>query len=371
MSAMALLERIIQSKSDLSSIADKVFKEERLGFEDGVALYNSADLLSIGVLANYVRQKKNGKKAYFINNYHINPTNICVGTCNFCAYAKKKNNPNAYFMDIEEVVNRSLKAKELGASEIHMVSGLHPWHDIKFYEEVLSRIKALNPSIHMQAFTAVEIDYLAAQAGLSLEEALTRLKTAGLDSMPGGGAEVFAKRVRDTICPDKIDGARWLEVHKAAHKLGLKSNCTMLYGHIETAEEKVDHLLQLRALQDETGGFMTFIPLAFHPENTKMDEFFPTTGFDDLKNLAIGRLMLDNIPHIKAFWIQIGEKIAQVSLSFGCDDLDGTVVEEQITHAAGAKTQQYFAVDRILHTIRKAGYEPVERDTVYNILKEY
>lgn len=371
MTAQALLERVMESPSDLAPIAEKVFKGERLSFEDGLSLYLSHDLLSIGVMANYVREQKNGKKTYFINNYHINPTNICTGTCNFCAFAKKKNHPSAYFMELEEVVQRSLKAKELGASEIHMVSGLHPWQDLKFYEEVLKRIKAENPTIHMQAFTAVEIDYLAKQANLSIEETLTRLKAAGLDSLPGGGAEVFAPRIRQMLCPEKISGGRWLEVHGAAHKLGLKSNCTMLYGHFETEEEKVDHLVRLRTLQDETGGFMTYIPLAFHPENTKMDEFYPTTGFDDLKNLAIGRLMLDNIPHVKAFWIQIGEKIAQVSLSFGCDDLDGTVVEERITHAAGAKTQQFFGVDRILHTIRKAGYIPVERDTVYNVLKEY
>lgn len=365
-----LLENIIDSKSNLSSIAKKVYNGERLSFDDGVALYKSNDLLSIGIMADHVRRKLHGNKTYFINNYHINPTNLCVGTCSFCAYKKESSDPLAYWMDVDEVVKRSLNAKERGASEIHMVSGLHPDHDLDFYCDVIKKIKEINPTIHMQAFTAVEIDYLADLANLSIEDTLRKLVDAGLGSMPGGGAEIFAPRVRQAICGVKVDANRWLDVHRTAHKLGMKSNSTMLYGHIETIEDRVDHMMKLRELQDETGGFMTFIPLAFHPENTQLNEFFPTTGFDDLKNLAIGRLMLDNIPHIKAFWIQISEKIAQVSLTMGVDDMDGTVVEEKITHSAGARTAQHLAYEKIIHIIRSAGFQPIERDTVYNIIRE-
>lgn len=366
-----LLENIIGGDTGLSPIARKVFNGERLSFEDGVALYNSNDLLSIGIMADFVRRKLHGKKTYFINNYHINPTNLCVGSCSFCAYKKESGDPLAYWMDIDEIVKRSLNAKERNAAEIHMVSGLHPDHDLDFYCDAIRKIKEINPTIHIQAFTAVEIDYFSELADCTIEKTLRKLVDAGLGSLPGGGAEIFAPRVRQTICGVKMDGNRWLDIHRTAHKLGLKSNCTMLYGHIETVEERVDHFVKLRELQDETGGFMTFIPLSFHPENTQMQDFFPTTGFDDLKNLAIGRLMLDNIPHIKAFWIQISEKIAQVSLTMGVDDMDGTVVEERITHAAGAKTAQHLACEKLVHLIRSAGFEPIERDTVYNIIKEY
>ncbi len=352
----------------LRALAEKVMAEERLSFSDGMALEESNDLLGLGMLANTVRERKNGNKAYYINNRHINHTNVCVNTCKFCAFSKKAGDEGAYTMPLEQVMAEAHKYDGDGFSEFHIVGGLHPDLPYSYYVDMISMLHNDFPQTHLQAFTAVEIVFLAELAGKSVSDTLLDLKNAGLGSLPGGGAEIFDKNVRKKICPEKIDATTWLDTHKAAHRLGLKSNATMLYGHIENAEQRIDHLVRLREAQDETGGFMTFIPLAFHPANTKYGNIKGTTGQMDLKMIAISRLMLDNFPHIKAFWIMIGEKTAQVSLGFGADDMDGSVVEEKITHSAGADTAQLLSVSRIERLIIEAGRQPVERDTVYNLV---
>ncbi|MBI5750050.1 MAG: aminofutalosine synthase MqnE [Nitrospinae bacterium] len=351
----------------LKKIEEKVNNNQRLSFEDGVTLFNSPDLLTIGCLANIVRERKNGDKAYFISNRHINHTNICVNRCRFCAFSKDSGEDGAYTMSVEDVLS-SAGEHNKGVSEFHIVGGLHPDLPFQYYLDMLNSLKNKYPDVHIQGFTAVEIEYLARMAGLSIKDILIRLREAGLGSLPGGGAEVFAERVRKKICPEKISGEEWLDVHKTAHQIGMRSNATMLYGHIETVEERVDHLIKLRELQDKTNGFMSFIPLAFHPKNTELDSISKTTGNLDLRVLAIARLMLDNFPHIKAFWIMVGPKLAQISLSFGVDDIDGTVVEEKITHSAGAETEQSLTKNELVRMIKEAGRIPVERDTLYNNL---
>ncbi len=357
----------------LARVAAKVHAGERLDREDGLALFRSSDLLAVGQLADEVRRRKGGDRVYFLVNRHINPTNVCENLCPLCAFGLARGKPGTYTMSLDEVEAKARASRELGISEIHMVAGLSPELDLAWYEEALRRIKVQLPQVVIQAFTAVEVDYLAALAGLSLEDTLRRLRSAGLDSLPGGGAEVFASRVRRKICPKKISGERWLQVHETAHRLGLPTNATMLYGHIETHEERVEHLLALRELQDRTGGFLTFIPLAFHPAHTRLGDDTlgrGPTGMDDLKTIAVARLLLDNFPHVKAMWIQIGLKLAQVALSFGADDLDGTVMEEQIYHAAGAATDQHTPRETLVRLIREAGRLPVERDTLYRVLAE-
>jgi aminodeoxyfutalosine synthase len=353
--------------NSLKGIKEKVIVNQRLSFDEGITLFNSNDLLGIGYLANIVRERKNGDRAYFINNRHINHTNICINRCLFCAFSKDKNEEGAYMMSVEDVLSA---AREQGrmVSEFHIVGGLHPDLPFQYYIDMLSALRREYPKVHIQGFTAVEIEYLSKIAGLSIKDTLIKLKDAGLGSLPGGGAEIFADRVRKKICPKKISGEEWLNIHRIAHKIGIRSNATMLYGHIETVEERVAHLIKLRELQDETGGFMAFIPLAFHPKNTELDTVLRTTGSMDLKMLAVSRLMLDNFPHIKAFWIMVGPKLAQISLSFGVDDIDGTVVEERITHSAGAETDQSLPKDELAGMIIEAGRVPVERDTLYNAI---
>lgn len=357
---------------DLGDIADKIAAGDRLSREDGIRLFQSHDLISIGRLADLVKQRKNGHKTYFIVNRHINHTNICVNRCKLCAFGVDADHPKAYVMNLDEIQSRAGSSAGEKISEIHVVGGLNPDLKLDYYREMLTRIKTVLPGVIIQSFTAVEVDYLANLHQLSVEEILTALKEAGLDSLPGGGAEIFAPRVRELICPNKISGERWLEVHAAAHRLGMRTNATMLYGHVETIAERVEHLLALRELQDRSGGFLTFIPLAFHPKNTGLEPVVQgnTTGFDDLKVLAIARLMLDNFDHIKAFWIMIGPKLAQVSLAFGVDDLDGTIVEERIAHDAGADTDQYMSRSTMVNLIRAAGRIPVQRDTFYNTVRE-
>jgi len=345
-----------------------VRRGERVTREEGIYLFESPDLFSIGEMAAGVCERKNGDRAYFIINRHINPTNICVNRCKFCAFSKSKGEELAYEMTMDEVVERTEEAVRQGATEIHLVGGLHPDWPFEWYLEMLREIKKIAPDMHIQGFTAVEIDYFSKISGLTLEKVLERLIDAGLGSMPGGGAEIFASEVRDRICPEKISGERWLEVMRVAHRVGLRSNATMLYGHIEGVEHRVDHLISLRELQDETGGFQAFIPLAFHPKNTEINKGY-TSGIDDLKTLAVSRIILDNFDHIKAFWIMVGEKIAQLSLLFGVDDIDGTVVEEKITHAAGAKTGEHLSVDEIVALIKQVGKVPVQRDTLYNVVR--
>ncbi len=349
----------------LLPVLEKVRRQERLSLDDGVLLYRSHDLLAIGYMANLVRERMHGNVTFFNVNRHINPTDVCVASCKLCAFGKKARDPNAYTMSLEDVWARAAQGAAEGITELHIVGGLHPELTLDWYCEMLRGLKQRFPQIHLKAFTMVEVAYLARRFRIPLEEVLRRLREAGLDSMPGGGAEIFSERVRRIICDHKIDGNEWLEVARLAHRMGIQSNCTMLYGHIETEEDRVDHLLRLRALQDETGGFVTYIPLAFHPDNTPLEHLPKTTGFADLKNIAVARLLLDNIPHIKAYWIMMTPKMAQIAQRFGADDIDGTVVEERIYHDAGATTTQGMRRAELLHLIRMAGREPVERDTQY------
>ena len=349
----------------LEAIAAKVMAGERLTFDDGVALYRSNDLLAVGWLANHVREHKNGNVCYFNINRHINPTNVCVAHCRLCAFGRDPDAPGAYTYAVEEAVERAAGGYSEAVTEFHIVGGLHPTLPFDYYLDLLRALKQRFPAVHLKAFTMVEVAYLAKIAKLSTRDTLLKLKEAGLDSHPGGGAEIFHPRVRKVICDHKISGEMWLRIARTAHELGLHSNATMLYGHIETDEERVDHLLKLRALQDETRGFSCFIPLAFHPANTALSHLPPTTGMTDLKNIAASRLLLDNFPHIKAYWIMLTPPIAQVALRFGADDLDGTVVEEKIYHDAGAQTPQSLRRSQLLQLIREAGREPVERDTLY------
>jgi aminodeoxyfutalosine synthase len=357
----------------LPRIRDKVRDGEPLTLEDGVALFEHANLLEVGTLANEVRERLHGDRTYFNRNLHINATNVCEASCRFCSFARlEEGNPGAYTMSHEQAwgkLQARLDAKD-PITEIHIVNGLHPGLAFDYYTELLAGLKRLQPSIHLKAFTAVEIFYFHKKYGLPIAEVLTRLRAAGLDSIPGGGAEIFAARVRKKICDDKCTGDEWLEVHRTAHRLGLRSNCTMLYGTIETVEERVDHMLQLRALQAETGGFQTFIPLAFHPDNNALMKLPGPTGVEDLRTYAVARLMVDNIPHLKAYWIMLGVKTAQSALWFGADDLDGTVQEEKIYHMAGAETPQAMSPNEIVRIIRNAGRTPVERDTLYNVVAE-
>ena len=352
----------------LRPIAQKVLAEERLDFDDGATLYGSNDLLALGWLAHRVRQKLHGARTYFNVNRHINPTNVCVASCKLCAFGRKPDAPGAYTMALEDAFRKAGEGWSEAVTEFHIVGGLHPDLPFDYYVDLLGGLRERFPSVHLKAFTAVEIAYYSQFTGLPIRTILERLKEAGLGSLPGGGAEIFAPAVRRVICDHKIGAHTWLKVHRTAHELGLHSNATMLYGHIESDVDRVDHLLQLRALQDETHGFQTFIPLAFHPANTELGKLVDrreTTGFMDLKNVAVARLLLDNFPHIKAYWIMMTPRVAQVALRFGADDIDGTVVEEKIYHDAGAATPQAMTRQEIIRLIRDAGLEPFERDTLY------
>jgi aminodeoxyfutalosine synthase len=350
----------------LPPLLDKVRAGDRLNFDDGLALERSSDLLGVGYLANLVRERLHGNVTYFNVNRHINPTDVCVASCKLCAFGKGVKDPTAYTMSLEEIWHKAGEGYSEAVTEFHIVGGLHPTLTVDWYCEAVRGLKQRFPKVQVKAFTMVEIAYFAKRFKLTHEEVLRKLIDAGLDSMPGGGAEIFSERVRRIICDHKIDGSDWLEIARLAHKLGLKSNCTMLYGHIENAEDRVDHLLKLRGVQDETGGFVTYIPLAFHPDNTALGHIHRTTGFLDLKSIAVARLLLDNVAHIKAYWVMMTPKIAQVAQRFGADDLDGTVVEERIYHDAGAETSQGLRRGELLRLIREAGREPVERDTAYH-----
>ncbi len=356
----------------LSPIAEKVLAGERLSREDGIALYASNDLLGIGQMADFARRRINGERVYFMVNRHINPTNICRNRCKFCAFARNADEEGAYEMTLDTVAEAAAEGAADGAYEIHIVSGLHPDWDYDFYLDMVRRTRAAVPDhVIVQAFTAVEIEHMAIISDKPTLEVLRDLQDAGLDALPGGGAEIFSDRTRMAAWDKKTKSDVWLRIHGEAHSLGIKTNCTMLYGHIETLEERVDHLIRLREQQDASGGFLAFIPLAFHPANTELEDLPATTGFDDLKTLAIARLMLDNIPHIKAFWIMVGLKIAQISTAFGVDDIDGTVVEERITHMAGATTPEALSKSDLIGMIRESGHVPVERDTLYRIVATY
>ncbi len=345
---------------------EKVLARERLSANDAMALYRTGDILAVGWLANQVRERMHGDKTYFNVNRHINPTNVCVAACRLCAFGRKKDSLGAYTMALEEAFETAASGYSEAVTEFHIVGGLHPDLPFQYFLDLVSGLKQRFPQVHLKAFTMVEVAYLAKRAKLSIAETLQRLKAAGVDSLPGGGAEIFADRVRHVICDHKIDGDQWLDTARTAHQIGLKSNATMLYGHVENDEDRVDHLLKLRALQDETGGFQTFIPLAFHPDNTVLEHLPKTSGMLDIKQIAVSRLVLDNFPHIKAYWQMLTPKIAQIALRFGADDLDGTVIEEKIYHDAGATTPQGMRRQELVRLIREAGREPVERDTLYH-----
>ncbi|HTP69966.1 MAG TPA: aminofutalosine synthase MqnE [Dongiaceae bacterium] len=350
----------------LRPIADKVLAGERLSFDDGVALYKTPDLLAVGWLANYVREKRHGNVTYYNVNRHINPTNVCVAHCKLCAFGRDPGAPGAYTYSLEQMYERAAKGIREGATEIHIVGGLHPDLPFEYFLELIRGIKQRHPQVHLKAFTMVEVHYFARIAKLTVDQVLVKMKEAGVDSCPGGGAEIFHPRVRRIICDHKVSGRMWLSMAKKAHRIGLRSNATMLYGHVETAEERVDHLVLLREAQDETHGFVAFIPLAFHPENTPLAHIPKPTGYDDLRNIAVSRLMLDNFGHIKAYWIMLTTSIAQIALRFGANDMDGTVVEEKIYHDAGATTAEFTPRGELERLIRAAGRVPVERDTLYN-----
>ena len=356
--------------AELREVAAKVQAGERLDERDATLCFETPHVLHLGLLADAVRTRLHDKLAYFNVNRHINPTNVCVYTynCKFCSFAAMKGEPHAWEMSHEDVYRRAAEQGGNAVTEFHIVGGLHPDLSLAWYEEMLRGLKARFPNVHLKAFTAIEIGWFAQREKISIEEVLRRLVAAGLGSLPGGGAEIFHPEVREIICDGKLDADEWIEVHRTAHRMGIRSNCTMLYGHVEKIPHKVDHLMRLRALQDDTGGFNAFIPLAYHPENNYMGLLYHTTGLDDLRHIATSRLVLDNIPHIKAYWIMITPKLAQVALRFGADDLDGTVVEETIYHMAGAGTDQNLSRAELERIVRLAGFTPVERDTLYNPL---
>jgi aminodeoxyfutalosine synthase len=354
----------------LLDIAHKLDAGVRLTLDDGVRLFDCPDLLAVGWLANRERERRHGPKTFYNYNIRIEATNVCVASCLFCSFARlKPGDADAYTMSLEEAWDKLRRRAAQPLTEIHVVNGLHPDLPFDYYTELLRGFKRIRPGIHLKCFTAVEIAFFADLYGRTDEQVLRELMDAGLDSLPGGGAEIFAERVRQKICHDKCGTDRYLDIHRIAHRLGMRSNVTMLYGHIEKAEERVDHMLRARALQDETGGFQAFIPLAFHPDNNQMRKLPAPSATDTLRVHAVSRLVLDNIPHVKAFWIATGVEVAQTALWFGADDLDGTVQEEKIYHMAGSKTPEAMTTREISRLIRAAGREPVERDTLYNVVE--
>lgn len=357
--------------SVLQQIEKKIFAGQRLTREEGIALMECKDLLFLGKLAREVKLRKTERKIFFNVNFHINLTNICVSECKFCAFGVRKEHSKAYLMTIEDVLQKTKVSLPECATELHIVSGLHPDQPFEYYLDVIRTLHSKYPKIYLKAFTAVEINYFAEISNLSIREVLQKLKDAGLNSMPGGGAEVFSSRIREMLCPKKASGERWLEIMETAHNLGIKTNATMLFGHLETDTERIDHLISLRELQDTTGGFQSFVPLAFHPENTQLSDVRFVSAYDRLKMLAVSRLMLDNFDHIKAYWVMLGIPLTQIALEFGADDIDGTVVKENISHAAGAKTKEGIEMGELIDLILSVGYIPVERDTLYNELKIY
>jgi aminodeoxyfutalosine synthase len=355
----------------LSDIAARLAASERLSLDDGVRLFQCPDLHAVGWLANREREKRHGDRTFYNFNLRLEATNVCVASCLFCSFARlKPGDPGAYTMSLEHVFDKLRQRADQPLTEVHIVNGLHPDLPFDYYLDLLRGLKRIRPEVLLKCFTAVEIAFFADTYGMTDEAVLRALMAAGLDSLPGGGAEIFAERVRRKICHDKADADRYLAIHRLAHRLGMRTNVTMLYGHIETVEERVDHMLRARALQDETGGLQAFIPLAFHPDNNQMRKLPAPSASDTLRVHAVSRLMLDNIAHIKAFWIATGVEVAQISLWYGVDDLDGTVQEERIYHMAGARTPVTLSTDDIQRLIRTAGREPVERDTLYGVVSD-
>jgi aminodeoxyfutalosine synthase len=362
----------------LERIEEKVSRNERLTGADALTLFQSHDLLAIGRLADLANRRRNGDRVYFAANQHINPTNVCVlrNTCVFCSFARMPREDGAYTRSLDDVFAEADAARDNPTREFHIVGGLHPKLELAYYLDMFRGLKARHPDVQIKALTAVEVAHLARLERLPVRDVLVAMKEAGVTSLPGGGAEVFSPAARATIADRKLSGEEWLAVHREAHRVGLPSNCTMLYGHVETMADRVDHLLALRALQDETGGFLTYIPLAYHPDHNELGEALgrtgtATSGFDDLKNIAVGRLVLDNVPHVKTHWPMVTPFISQVALTFGCDDLEGTVVFERVYHEAGAATPMWLSYDQIVGLIRGAGKEPVERDSLYRTVRTF
>jgi len=367
----APLEKLAHA-AGLAEIHDKVMRGERLGFDDGVTLYRSRELMTVGALANVVRERKNGDAAYFVRNMHLNPTNVCTVDCKFCGfYRPYRHKEQGWTWDLERALGEVRHNLSDAITEVHIVGGHNPDYPYEFYLDLIRGIHELKQDIHVKAFTCAEYDFFAKRFKKDVDRVIDDFKAAGVDSLPGGGAEVLVERVRRELYPKKISAERWLEVARKAHQHGLRSNATMLYGHVETLEERIEHFCRLRALQDETGGFMCFIPLAFHPENTQISHLPGPTGFDDLMTIAVARLMLDNFDHVKAYWIMISPRIAQIGLAMGADDLDGTVIEEKIVHMAGAKTPVGLTVAELCRLIREAGRRPIQRDSVYNVVQHF
>lgn len=353
---------------DLAGIYHKVVNGERLAREEGIKLYETDNLLALGYIANCVRERVNGSNTYFVRNYYLNYTNICELDCKFCSFYRKEGQEGAFLMSLDHIFKIVEDDKD-NITEMHMVGGLNPSLPYEYYIDLLRGIKKINPRIHIKAFTAVEIEFFARLYGKTIEKVLLELKDAGLDAMPGGGAEIFSERVRQKMFADKIGAEEWISVIRTAHLLGIPSNATMLYGHMETVEERVDHLIRLRELQDETHGFFAFIPLAYHPHMEDSTQW--ATGIDNLKSIAVSRLMLDNFPHIKAYWISMGPKVAQISLGFGADDLDGTVCDERVFHMAGASTENALTKRQLVKLIKDAGRIPIERDALYRTIETF
>lgn len=360
---------LVQTRDSIADLEEKVRAGQRLTPEEGVRLYETSDIATLHRAADFVRQQRHGRKAFFVVNMHLNYSNVCVDSCMFCAFAKKDGDDGAYEMDHQEVYDRARLMDGVPGGEVHIVGGLHPRYPYVWYLDMIRGLRERYPKLHIKCFTAVEIDHLSRLSGRTWEQVLSDLRDAGMSSMPGGGAEVLTDRVRRKLCADKISADDWLHIHRLAHQLGLKSNATMLFGHIERADERIEHMVRLRALQDETGGFMAFIPLRFHPPNTRLQKLPMATADDVLRNIAVSRLMLDNFPHIKAYWTQVGLETARDAMRCGADDFDGTVVDERITHFAGAKTPVGVTEDRLCTLIREAGCIPVRRDSWYNELE--
>lgn len=359
-------------ETGMQEIGEKIASGVRLSRDDGIYLYKKADLLELAQLARQRKLDVSGRHVFFNVNRHINLTNICINRCQFCAFGVDQEGPGGpYLMSIQDALEYGAAAVDYGITEFHVVSAVHPDMPLEYYVGVIDALHRNYPDIHIQAFTAVEIDHMAKISGLSVAEVLTRLQAAGLGSIPGGGAEILNDEIRRELCPRKASSREWLEVHQTAHRMGIKTNCTMLYGHVEKIEDRIDHMIQLRELQDRAPGFQAFIPLPFLPENTGLPHIKRTSALDDLKTIAISRLMLDNIDHIKAFWIMLGLPIAQLALDFGADDIDGTIVEERIMHATGVGTEKGITREQLISLVRESGYIPTERNTLYDILAVY
>jgi len=362
---------------ELRRVAEQVLRGERLDRRAGVALYQTPDILGVGRLAAWANERKNGDRVFFSANQHLNPTNVCIlrKTCVFCSFARLPKEEGAYTRSLDEVYQEAEVARDAPTREFHIVGGLHPKLPLSYYTDMIRGLKERHPGVHVKALTAVEIAHLARVEKTSIEDVLLRLKDAGLDTMPGGGAEVFSTAVRATIADRKLTGQEWINVHRVAHGLGIRTNCTMLYGHVETAEDRIDHLTMLRDLQDDTGGFLTYIPLAYHPDHNELGEEMgrvgsATTGYEDIRNVAVARLYFDNVDHIKTHWPMVTPFMSQVLLGFGCDDVEGTVVYERVYHEAGARTDMHMPYSGLVRMIRGAGKRPVERDSLYRTIRE-